>query len=418
MLDKPSSSGISRRKFLGRTSVAGAAMLTIPALAAQGADGANERLSIGIIGCGDRSRTLMRQIHSLTKSHNCEITAVCDVWQPNLNVVADRVKKAWGKEPRKFTRFGDVLALKDVDAVVIATPDFSHCQIMIAALEAGKDVYCEKPMAQEIESAGKALDLARAKERVVQVGTQRRSDGRYPVAAGILATGVLGKISRVTVGNNFNHARWARPYDNCKAADVDWDAYLFNRPKREFDPRLLRRWHFYKMCTNGLAGLWMTHHIDAIHMLLGSTYPASAVAHGGTYVWKDGREHCDTFHALLEYPEEYLVSWAMGLGNEAGRMFAIFGTKGALNVNSWTLSPAGGKRTKVQERKIVAEKDSAAKDDDHMGNWLECIRSRQRPNADIQYGYQHSVATIMAAAALHTGRRQKYDPERREMTAG
>ncbi len=228
-----------------------------------------------------------------------------------------------------------------------------------------------------------------------------------------MATGILGKISRVTVENNFNHARWARPYDNCKAADVDWDAYLFNGPKREFDPRLLRRWHLYKMCTNGLAGLWMVHHIDAVHMLLGSTYPASAVAHGGTYVWKEDREHCDTFHALLDYPEEYLVSWAMGLGNESGRVFTIYGTKGTLDVNDWTLLPAGGKNTKVRDQKIVVEGN-----DDHMGNWLECIRSRERPNADIQYGHQHAVATIMAAAAQTTGQRQKYDPEKRIMFTG
>ncbi len=175
MFNEHPNSAISRRKFLGQTSAVGAAMLATQTLMAKDANGANERLSIGIIGCGGRAGTLMSQIQLLAKSHNCEITAVCDVWQPNLSAAVARVKKAWGKEPRKFTRFNDVLALADIDAVVIATPDFGHCPIMIAALEAGKDVYCEKPMALKIENANKALDLARAKERVVQVGTQRRS---------------------------------------------------------------------------------------------------------------------------------------------------------------------------------------------------------------------------------------------------
>ena len=148
----------------------------------------------------------------------------------------------------------------------------------------------------------------------------------------------------------------------------------------------------------------MTHYVDAVNMILGTTYPTSVVAHGGTYVWKEDREHCDTFRALLEYPEGLLMSWGMGLGNAAGRYWTIHGTKGMLDLDKWMLLPDGGKDTTVNNQKIQPEPSTS-----HMGNWLECLRSRKRPVADIAFGHQHAVATIMAAAALHLGRRQKYD---------
>jgi len=407
----------TRRQFLQRGIASGAAAGAAASLVARQAhgrvEGAGDRLSIGIIGCGGRAGALMGQIQAAAAEQNCQITAVCDVWKPNLEQAAAKVKGWFGREPRKFTRFNDVLALGDVDAVVVATPDFGHCPIMIAALEAGKDVYCEKPMALEVENANRALDLARANDRVVQVGTQRRSEGRWPAAGAAIAAGTLGKLSRVSVGNFFNQARWARSYDNCKQPDVDWDAYLFNRPKVAFDPRLLRRWHLFKMCTNGISGLWMVHHIDSIHMLTGSTYPNSAVAHGGTYIWKEDREHCDTFHALLDYPEEFLVSWAMGLGNESGTHFTVHGTEGTLDVNTWTVSPDGPKAGKTPDVKIEGKPNQ-----DHMVNWLECIRSRRRPNADIEYGHQHAVASIMAAKAQETGLRHTYDRKSRTISAG
>jgi predicted dehydrogenase len=292
---------------------------------------------------------------------------------------------------------------------------------MIAALKAGKDVYVEKPMSIELAGANEALDLARANKRVVQAGTQYRSNGGYRATSKVLATGILGHISRVTAEANFNHARWARGYGDCKEADVDWDAYLLDLPKRPFDARLLRRWHLYRECTNGLSGLWMSHYVDAVHLMTGATYPRSAVAHGDTFVWKDGREHSDTFHALIEYPEGFLFSWGMGLANAAGTRFTVHGTRGTLDVgtnhvdpNRLIISADGG----TGEPKLETQKIQREPGESHMANWIECIRSRERPNADIAFGHQHAVATILAAEALHTGKRQIYDPEKREIRAG
>ncbi len=364
-----------------------------------------------MIGTGDRAQQLLKEIMALSDKQNVQVTAICDVWQKNLEGTAAKITK-FG-QPRKFTRFNELLRLKDIDAVVIATPDNSHAPILIAALQAGKDVYIEKPMCIDIPSANKALDLARANNRVVQVGTQRRSDGRFVAAGKELQGGVIGQINRASAAMCVNQARWARAYEDCKQSDVDWDAYLFDQRKKvAFDPKLHRRWQLYRNFTNGIPGLWMTHYADSINILTGSKYPSSAVAHGGKYVWKDDREHADTFQALVDFPEGFLFSWGMGLGNSAGLHYTIHGTQGTLDAENWTVSSEGGSGAKFEPRKIIPTPTQG-----HMENWLECLRSRKRPVADIEYGHQHTVTTVMCATAFETGRRQTYNPRKRTLDA-
>lgn len=399
----------NRRHFLKQTS-AGVAAIGAGTWLARAAEGANERIGIGCIGVGGRGSGHVADILALAGKHNARIVAVCDVWRKNLQAAASRVKQKSGEEPRQFTRFSELLALQEVDAVVIATPDFSHGQILTAALKAGKDVYIEKPMTIDLDSANEALDLAREKNRVVQAGTQRRSDGKFLGAAKLVANGALGQISRFSVEMNFNESRWLRGTADCKAGEVDWEAFLLHLPQRPFEAKLLRQWQLYRDTSNGLPGLWMTHFSDTAHLVTGAKYPTSAVALGGIYVRKDGREHTDTFLGLVDYPEGFLFSYGMGLGNAAGTHCTVHGTKATLDLEKWTLTPEG---KGAQPQPIEAEPNQS-----HMGNWLECLRSRQRPNADIQFGHQHVVATVMAAKALETGRRQKYDPAKRTIIAG
>ena len=407
---------VSRRTFLTGTAAAGAALCATPALLSAAAKGANERLSLALIGVGVRGSYHLNGLKLLAERENVEITAVCDVWRVNCEKAAARVKKITGKQPRTSSRFADILAMKDVDAVVIATPDYAHGDILCAALEAGKDVYAEKPMSIELEPANKALDLARSGGRVVQAGTQRRSDKQFIAAAEIGASGVLGKISRIDAQVAFNGPRWARDYSDCKQADVDWDAFLFNRPQVPFDPKLLRRWQLCKLCSNGLPGLWMSHYSDVVNMITGAKYPTSVMALGGNYVWKECRELGDTIHVLLEYPEGFLFNWGMSLGNAATMQFTVHGTQGTLDLEKWTLSPAGGANgTKVKLQSIPPEAVPAEQAHTHMANWLQCMRTRQRPNCDIEYGHQHAVATIMAANAFVSGRRLRYDAKSRQI---
>jgi predicted dehydrogenase len=407
-----------RRRDVLLGAAAASVMFVKPALVR--GTGANSTISLGLIGAGDRGSAHLKQLAALGGQQQAKITAVCDVWQVNLRRAVDRVERGFGTAPRTFTRFGELIAEGGVDAVVIATPDYSHTAILIEALRAGKDAYVEKPMSIDLAEANQALDLARQNDRVVQVGTQYRSHGGYMAAHRELAGGIVGRVHSIHAAANFNAPRWARSFADCQQADVDWQAYLFNRTQRKFDPRLLRRWQLYRDFTNGLPGLWMSHYVDAVHMLTGATYPAAAVAMGGVYAWPDGREHADTVQALLEYPEKFLFDWSMCLGKASGTEFQVFGTEGLLDLGTDDATPRNlsVSRFKGDSGEVATLPIPPDKGADHMANWLACLRTRQRPNADIQFGHQHAVATIMAAQALETGRRQKYDPQKREIYAG
>lgn len=390
------------RGFL-KGATAGVAALAAGRARARGL--ANDLIGIGLIGVGDRGSYHLSDLLRLASSHNVRITALCDVQRPALEAAAERVAKGHGTVPATTTRFGELLEHPDVDAVVIATPDFSHGTILCAALEADRDVYVEKPMTIDLGSANRALDLARSRGRVVQAGTQRRSDGYFRAGAEVVDSGVLGTINRVSASIVFNQPRWARDVAGIRSSDIDWEAYLLHLPARPFDARLLARWQLYRETSNGMPGLWMTHYADAVHLLTGAGYPSGAIALGGIYVWKDGREHADTFHALLVYPEGFLFDWGMGLGNASGTHFTVHGTRSTLDAERWTLATEAGTEPPTPIPPISMT--------GHMANGLECLRSRATPAADIETGHQHAVATILAAQAFEAGRKMRYDPERR-----
>jgi len=409
----PSGATSTRRNFLKRTSL-GVASLTLSPLVLRGAVGANDRIRIGMIGTGDRAQALLSELVTSAEDHNVQVTAICDVWKKNREATTAKIKKSFGVEPRAFSKFQELLALSDVDAVTIATPDFGHTPIMLEALTVGKDVYVEKPMSLDLDLANQALALARAKQRIVQVGTQRRSDGHHIAAAQAIAAGALGKLSRISVAVHFNHARWARAYEDCKEADVDWPAFLMGKSARPFDAKLLRRWQLYRFCTNGIPGLWLPHYADLICLFTGTKYPFHAVSLGGNFIWKDGREHADTFQTILEYPEGFLFDFTMDLGNATGSRFLLHGTEATLDVDNWTITPEGGTKDKKPEPRQITAVPATG----HMENWLACLRSRRLPAADIQIGQQQTVAEVMSALAAETGRRQVFDPNSQRIVSG
>jgi len=378
--------------------------------------GANDRLRIALIGAGDRGTALMRDVHAFAKANNAAVAAVCDVWRVNRERAAAEAEKRFGGPIATTSRFEDCLAMPDIDAAIIATPDFGHAPILKAAVEAGKDAYVEKPLTYELAEARAACEAVRRTGRIVQVGTQRRSDGLHIAAAEIVRGGVLGPITRVSVGMHFNQGpRWLRPCDDCKPEDVDWEAYLFNRPARPFDSKLLRRWHLYRELTNGIAGLWMSHFVDANVMLMDDPFPSHAVAAGGVFHWKEDRQTSDTFHALLAYPKGFIFSFAMDLANGAGTHFRLHGYNGALDMETGTLSGAGGAGAKAIKGETKIEPRGGTH---HMKNFLECVFSRRKPNADIEAGWSHAVACVMTARALWTGRRQVFDQAAAEIREG
>ena len=430
-----SADDIDRRAFLSRSArIAGGAAT---ALSYSRILGANDRIALAHIGIGNRGRQLVDIAGRLHAPHNVEATAVCDLWKVNRERAVSECSKLYGRAPRAFQHLEDVLALKDIDAVLIATPEHSHSPILELAVKAGKDVYVEKPMGNVLEEARSARAAVLASQRIVQVGTQHRSEPYPRAARELVASGALGEVSKVEVEWNYHGPRWrGRPeVAQIREEDTDWRAWLMTKPQRPFDPRLYFEFRLYRDFSSGIPDQWMSHGIDLVHWFMGDSYPRSVVAHGGVFAWPDGRENPDTFHALLEYPKGFLVSYSTSFGNDAPGFTRYMGKKATL-VN---YGGEGSPRYQLVEEKGNHESDSdidkerAARyvlppgqtglppmgiDDltlEHMTNWFECLRSRQAPHCTVEEGFAHSVACIMAARAYWSGRRMYWDKAREEI---
>lgn len=372
----------------------------------------NDRIRLGLIGCGGRGRDHLKMVAS--SGENAAITAVCDVWRVNREAMAAEVQKVFGQAPFETTRYQEILARNDVDAVLIATPDFTHPRILADAVEAGKDAFVEKPFATTFEEARMAYDAVKRTGRVVQVGTQRRSEAKFMAAAEAIRSGVIGKVTRVSMEYHFFEPRWRRDYHMIQAQDVDWEAFRFGgRIQGGFDPRKLREWQLFRDTTNGIPGLWMTHLIDLAAWYLNDPFPKGAMAMGGVFHWKDGRQTSDVFQAMLEYTD-CLVTFAMSLTNSAGGRNLWFGIKGMLDAEANRVSGDGSRDPdRVMQPYTLPLPPEV---ESHMANFLRCMRTRATPRASVEAGYSHAVATCMAAVSLETGRRVGYDPARRELT--
>lgn len=397
---------ITRREFLRKTA-AGAAAVAISGAGSSRVVGANDRLSIGVIGAGGRGLSLMQELHRFDNELNVRVTAICDVHRPRREQVAGIVNDWYGdSDCRAYANYEDLLELDDIDGVIIAPPDFAHCAVLVDAVKSGKDAYVEKPMAHRLEDAVAALDATRASNRIVQVGTQRRSEGRWRAAAKMIRSGILGTVSRVEVAWNDCGPRWKRGTAGIREEDVDWKRYLMYLPDRPFSASMFREWHLYRELTNGVIGLLGSHYIDVAAWMLDDPIPSTCVAHGGQYTWRDGREHEDTVYALYDFPRGFMCRYLTGLGNSAESGCRIYGSNGMFCENTWKFTGVGGGSGAIKEEVVVEPEPS----ENHVKNWLECMRSRKEPNAPIELGYNHSVACVMGYQALVTGRKTKYLP--------
>jgi predicted dehydrogenase len=308
-------------------------------------------------------------------------------------------------------------------------------------VRAGKDVFCEKPMATVLAQANEAVDVVHASDRIVGIGNQRRSDPRHQAAAEWFKTNPLGTISEIETAWHDNGPRWRRPYDHVRAQDVDWEAFLMYLPREQFRPERFRRWHFWKDMTSGTPALLGAHLIDLGCWFMDDPVPVNAMANGGIYVWKDGREHADTIDCVLEYPKGYMLNYSTRLGNARRTPEAIFyGTKGTFDTQSWTAVGDSGNsdfgivtpehlpapitipdpKAAQQTAEIARgdQPDPRVQNDDHMIDFLTAVRNRTQPSATVDVGYSHTVAGIMCLESWVTGARQVYDHETRTIRAG
>jgi len=412
----------SRRKFL-KTAAAGSATFALSASSYSRVIGANERISIAQIGCGGRGiGAHMAGVHKHQDTQNFEITAVCDPWRLRQEAAAAKTKEWYGREARKFSSYRDVLGLKDVDAVMIASCDHQHTTHLKAAAEAGKDAYCEKPLAMRLDRLKDACDAVKRAKIVVQIGTQLRS---YPTFTGcrkLYKTGILGKVGRIEQCRNSAQPYWYRYVKDVKAKDVDWKEFVMDRPVRRFDPVLYSGWYGYRQFSDGPVPGLGSHFIDLVHYITGAKFPTNCVCLGGVYTWKDENKFTcpDHVHALWTYPEGFMVSYSTNFGNGSGNSFKIFGDAGVLDMVNWNapiLTAEGAnpkKKGPIRGKNPVEEVQRP----DHFLDWLQCLRTRQTPNASIDAGYQHAVAVIMAMKSYDTGQRIVYDAEKREIHPG
>jgi predicted dehydrogenase len=416
--------------------------------------GANDRIQLGHIGIGNRGRELASVVGGLKSQHNMEMTAVCDLWNVNRERAVRDAANEYGRAPRPFQYVADLLAAKDVDAVIISTADFQHAPLLRLAAEAGKDAYCEKPMATELQDAKAARDAVRSRNLIVQIGTQHRSEPYQAAVRDLVVQGALGHISKVEIVWNYHGPRWrGRPeVQKIREEDTDWKRWLLNRPYRPFDPRVYFEFRLYREFSSGIPDQWMSHAIDMVHHVTGDPFPHSAVAHGGVFAWRDGRENPDTFQALLEYPKGFLVSYATSFGNDSDSFTRIMGDRGTL-VN---IGGEGSQRWKIVEEKGTHERNPFVRraeryvklgaaersrmswkqklwtgavektygplpfisdsNPSHMTNWLECLRTRKDPNASVERGLAQSAASIMAARAQREGRKLYWNPQTEEIS--
>ena len=411
--------------------------------------GANDRVRVGIIGCGDRMKGGdLPAFHQNAKEMNFQIVAVSDIWKRQREMGAEFIEKLCGTRPDQVRNNDELYARKDVDAVIIATADFQHAYHGIEAVEAGRDAYVEKPTAHTMPDARKFLAAVKKSDRIVQIGTQRRSTPSYMKAAEYIKSGKFGEIVMVEMTWNVNQpGRWRRPdvVPLLKEEDTDWKRYLLNRTMVPFDARKYLEFRLFWPYSSGIPDQWLVHQIDTVHWFTGLPHPRSCVANGGIYLWKDGRTNWDTMTSVFDYgpldnpSKGFQVQYSSRFTNSAGGVKELYYSNGGMiDLDKQTVTPTGGLNAKyAAEMKMqsnllpsfsLVEKAETVSTDANTGgdpqtsanmrNWMECVRSRKTPNAPVEAGYSHSIALCMNVAAIQTGQKVTFNDKTQQVMVG
>lgn len=407
----------TRRRFIKTLAAGTGAALSMPALSYGKILGANERIRVGMIGIGQQSRGHLRNLMSLPEA---EVVALCDVYQPNLDFAARMAPEA-----KTYKDYRQVIELQDVDAVVIGTPDHWHAIPTVHACEAGKDVYVEKPISVRIEEGRRMVEAARRYNRVVQVGTQQRSADHFRESSEIVRSGKLGKISFIRTWNTGNEypEGIGNPPDSNPPPDLDWEMWLGPAPQRPFNINrfgviLNERGHFTRWASFrwfwDYAGGWMTdwgiHLLDIVQWAMDVEYPEYVTAVGGKLGLQDNSETPDTLLVSYQYPGFVATYERRSLnafpfeGKGYGIMY--YGTSGTMFVDreGYEIFPERG--SSLEAVKVRATDNSGLK---HMRNFLESIKTREKPICDIEIGHRSSSTAILGNIAYRTGRTIRWD---------
>ena len=370
--------------------------------------GANDRIRAGIIGAGGRGRYLTGQFKEL----GVEMGGVCDIYETNLQL---GLKEA-NTGAKAFDDYRKMLDDKSFDAVVVATPDHWHARMVIDAVEAGKDVYVEKPMAHKIDEGFRVIEAVRRTRRVVQVGMQRRSADLFLDAKKILDSGQPGEI-RLVASSWYNNT----PSLSNKqlTGKLDWNQWLGSAPARPLDPVRYFNWYYFWDYSGGLLIGQAAHILDCIQWFMGSKEPIAVTATGGK-INLPGAEVPETAVIAIEYPENYLATFTLGYkamryNNYNDQIMQYNGNKARFDVGRewYRLYPESNAIDMKPSVDVSKPGSFAQAAPQHIRNFMECIRSRKDPNAPVESGQSTNIVLCMTMDSLRAGKRLKWNAQKK-----
>ena len=408
---------MNRRRFIKHVAVGAGTVPFWTARSYSAIQGANERLRIGVIGCGGMGNTHIDALLKMRQSDNVEIVAVCDIYQKRLDAAA---AKTGGKPYKKYP---ELLQQKDIDYVLIATPEHWHHQMVLDALAAGKHVYVEKPLTHTIEQAKEVVDRVKHSGLKLQVGVQGMSDESYEVAHQYIKRGDLGKVvmAQIDYSRNYSGDFWAYPIDKDAkpGVNLDWDAWLGPAPKRPWDPRRYFQWRRYWDYSGGIATDLFIHRVTRILKAVGLTFPEYVVATGGKWNFVDSvAEIPDTFNILSDYPGGPTVALISSMANDTPIDHVIRGHKATIEFTRTgfvitpqeassedRITPSGAAKPEVIKYQKKGGEDVTL----HHRNLQAAIRKGDQLKCDVELGYQGVVVTMIGVESYRQRKYLKWD---------
>jgi predicted dehydrogenase len=429
-MKNPAMVTLNRRRFLmtGAAGALGAKAALGPAPAKAAVVGANDRVRVGVIGTGRQGLGVLRGHRALP---DAEIAAICDVFEPNLAKAAEEAPGA-----ARHADFRRILDDKSIDAVVIATPDHWHALMTVMACQAGKDVYVEKPTSVAIGEGRKMVQAARKYERIVQVGTQQRSQPHFRKVAELVRGGRIGAVTSVRCWNVSNNAPngIGTPADSAPPAGLDWDLWLGPAPSVPFNPNRFGVapdvWSYFRWFWDYAGGMmtdWGVHLIDIVHWAMDVDAPLSVSAVGGKFALSDNRETPDTLVAVYRYPK-FTLSYENRVCNAQlmnGKAYGIefYGTDATLFVDraGFEIRPESRREGEVVTPRTTALSEASVPFGEfpsHPRNFIDCVKARRMPICDIETGHRSSSAAILGNLAYRSGSTVEWDAKTEMVTNG
>ena len=448
---------LDRRSFLKVASLATAETLVgsnLHALAepqneAAGPVAANDHIQFALIGAGIRGQGITKVARQVPGT---KLVAVSDTYQGRR----DHSKELWGEDIFTTVNYKEILARKDIDAVVIATPDHWHKQIAVDAMHAGKDVYCEKPMIHLYSDGPEMIEAARSTNRIIQIGSQRVSNVAYIKAKELMAAGAIGKLNMVTAWWDRNSAIGAWDYTvplDASTETCDWPQFLGTAPKIPFNAEQFFQWRKWRAYGSGVAGDLFVHLFSGTHFVTGVHGPTRAMATGGLRYWKDGRNVPDVMVALFDYPEAFNLSLRVNFVNGGSESEGLIftGDEGTMAIygNSVTLSSTPRETepgytvetfTKAMQKRIIqqyrekypvmhpngpppmrTETYAAPRDYDdvysHFVSFFNAVRTRRPVVEDAVFGYRAAGAALLSNRSYFSGKMEHWNPETMQLVS-